>query len=222
MVRFITIAMTGVLLAACGDTYNIDGKTGVSRFDGKTVYLRMLDDAGTVVDSAEVVHGTFKMSGNVDSVMMLMLCMDDEGITPLVLENGYLSVDISNNETAVSGTPLNDSLYSFLKHKKDIDTKLNEMDTEIARRVLAGDNYDVVKMEVGDECDSLCNGYNSYIEDFISSNFDNVLSSGVFLLICRSTPREALPESFSSLIRSAPDDFKSQPIVAEYLKGNPY
>ena len=199
MVRFITIAMTGVLLAACGDTYNIDGKTGVSRFDGKTVYLRMLDDAGTVVDSAEVVHGTFKMSGNVDSVMMLMLCMDDEGITPLVLENGCLSVDISNNETAVSGTPLNDSLYSFLKHKKDIDTKLNEMDTEIARRV-----------------------YNSYIEDFISSNFDNVLSSGVFLLICRSTPREALPESFSSLIRSAPDDFKSQPIVAEYLKGNPY
>lgn len=217
MVRFITLLISAAVMVSCGGSYHIDGKSSSSHFDGKMAYLRMLDDAGTVVDSAEIVHGTFKMSGDIDSVMMLMLYMDDACVAPLVLEDGDLSVDISYADATVSGTHLNDSLYAFLKRKRNYDNEFSRMDSEIARRVLDGDNYDAVKAEVGNECDRLCADYYDYIEDFITSNYDNVLSSGVFLLICRSTPEGALPDSFFSIFDDAPATFKAQPALAGYF-----
>lgn len=220
MVRFFTLLMSAAMLVSCGDCYHIDGKSSSSHFDGKMAYLRMLDDAGTVVDSAEIVHGTFKMSGDVDSVMMLMLYMDDACIAPLVLEDGEMTVDISYADATVSGTHLNDSLYAFLRRKKGYDNEFSRMDSEIARQVLDGGNYDTVKEEVGNACDKLCSDYYGYIEDFITSNYDNVLSSGVFLLICRSTPVDVLPESFFSIFDDAPDTFKEQPALAGYFAGH--
>ena len=217
MVRFLTLLMSAAVLVSCGDCYHIEGRSSSSHFDGKMAYLRMLDEAGTVVDSSEIVHGTFKMSGDVDSVMMLMLYMDEACVAPLVLEDGELTVDISYADATVSGTNLNDSLYSFLRRKKDYDYEFNRMDSEIARRVLDGDNYDLVKDEVGRACDKLCSDYYGYIEDFITSNYDNVLSSGVFLLICRSTPEEVLPESFFSILDDAPAAFREQPALAGYF-----
>ena len=40
---------------------------------------------------------------------------------------------------------------------------------------------------------------------------------GVFLLICRSTPEEVLPESFFSILDDAPAAFREQPALAGYF-----
>ena len=55
------------------------------------------------VDSAEVIHGHFKMKGRADSVMMVTLYMDHEGIMPLVLEDGKIVVSISNTQLIAKG-----------------------------------------------------------------------------------------------------------------------
>ncbi len=80
------------------------------------LYLKTLKDGQWVtVDSAEVIHGLFSMRGRVDSVIMATLYMNDEGIMPLVLEDGKIEVSISNTQLTAKGTALNNLLYEFIE-----------------------------------------------------------------------------------------------------------
>ncbi len=59
----------------------------MSSQDGKMLYIKVISGDKLVnIDSAEVVHGLFKMQGKVDSTMIGMLYMADESIMPLVIE----------------------------------------------------------------------------------------------------------------------------------------
>ena len=91
------------------------------------------------IDSAEVVHGLFKMKGKVDSVMMVTLYMGDEGIMPLVLEDGKIEVSISNTQLTAKGTLLNNQLYEFIDKRNELEVKIEELDRKEARMVLEGE-----------------------------------------------------------------------------------
>lgn len=218
MTRILIFILFATSLFSCTSKYKIDGKTSVSRLDGKMIYLCMMNNEATIVDSAEIIHGTFKMSGDVDSTMMLMMFMDDNPITPIVLEDGNISIDLSYSDVYVRGTELNDKLCSFITRKKEYDNQMSVLDSKLAKRVLSGDDYDMAKSDIKEECDSLCSDYDAYIENFIRANYDNVLSSGVFTLICYSTPVEILPKSFFKLFKEAPESFRSNPLVLEYAQ----
>ena len=70
--------------------YDIISNKSRNKFS-KLLFLKTLQNGQWVaVDSAEVIHGLFSMKGPVDSVMMVTLYMDDEGIMPLVLEDGKI------------------------------------------------------------------------------------------------------------------------------------
>lgn len=85
--RILPLLLLLLLLASCSRKYKIEGSSSVTSLDGKMLFLKTLKDGQWVnVDSAEVVHGYFKMIGRADSVMMVTLYMDHEGIMPLVLE----------------------------------------------------------------------------------------------------------------------------------------
>jgi hypothetical protein len=90
------------------------------------------------LDSAEVVHGTFKMKGSVDSIMMVTLYMDDESIMPLVVEDGNIKISIDNTQMSAKGTPLNDALYEFIEKKNSMDLKIEELERKEARMVMNG------------------------------------------------------------------------------------
>ena len=50
--------------------------------DGHVLYLKTLQDDGWMnIDSADIVHGTFAMSGSLDSIVMTMLYIGD---TPII------------------------------------------------------------------------------------------------------------------------------------------
>ena len=94
-----------VLFTSCNRKYKIEGSSSVTSLDGKMLFLKTLRDGQWVnVDSAEVIHGHFKMKGRADSVMMVTLYMDHEGIMPLVLEDGKIVVSISNTQLIAKGT----------------------------------------------------------------------------------------------------------------------
>ncbi len=88
------------------------------------LYLKTLKDGQWVtVDSAEVIHGLFSMKGRVDSVIMVTLYMDDEGIMPLVLEDGKIEVSISNTQLTAKGTASECLLYEFIEKRNALEER---------------------------------------------------------------------------------------------------
>ena len=61
------------------------------------------------VDSAEVIHGIFKMEGVLDSSVIASLYMDDINIMPFVIEKGKIA--INNNEAEADDC----DFYNLLK-----------------------------------------------------------------------------------------------------------
>ena len=56
------------LFTSCASEYKIEGSSSVSRLDGKMLFIKVPDgDRMVKVDSAEVIHGIFKMEGVLDS-----------------------------------------------------------------------------------------------------------------------------------------------------------
>ena len=105
--RILPFLLLLVLFTSCNRKYKIEGSSSVASLDGKMLFLKTLQDGQWVnVDSAEVIHGHFKMKGRADSVMMVTLYMDHEGIMPLVLEDGKIVISISNTQLIAKGTPL--------------------------------------------------------------------------------------------------------------------
>lgn len=181
------------------------------------VYIYDFSEDLQPIDSAEIVHGNFKMSGDVDSTMMVVLYMDRRPLGIMVLESGNISVDVGNVDVKISGTELNDKLYSFTKKKMEYENVLSTLDSKLAKRVMEGADYDEVKDSLSMESERLVKEYDEHILNFIKSNYDNVLSAGVFLLMCYSTPPEALPESFYSLYKTAPESFRNNETIRKYV-----
>ena len=135
--RILPLLLLLVLFASCSRKYKIEGSSSVTSLDGKMLFLKTLQDGQWVaIDSAEVVHGLFKMKGKVDSVMMVTLYMGDEGIMPLVLEDGKIEVSISNTQLTAKGTLLNNQLYEFIDKRNELEVKIEELDRKEARMVL--------------------------------------------------------------------------------------
>ena len=119
--RILPFLLLLVLFTSCNRKYKIEGSSSVTSLDGKMLFLKTLRNGQWVnVDSAEVIHGHFKMKGRTDSVMMVTLYMDQEGIMPLVLEDGKIVVSISNTQLIAKGTSLNDKLYEFIDKRNSL------------------------------------------------------------------------------------------------------
>ena len=110
--------LLAVCLSSCSRRYKVEGLSSVTALEGKTLYLKVLENGEwTAVDSAEMVHGLFRMEGPADSARMVTLYLDEECIMPLVLENGTVKVTLTNSQFIAQGTPLNDALYEFIEKR---------------------------------------------------------------------------------------------------------
>ena len=132
--RILPLLLLLMFLASCTRKYKVEGSSSVTSLDGKMLYLKTLKDGQWVtVDSAEVIHGLFSMRGRVDSVIMATLYMNDEGIMPLVLEDGKIEVSISNTQLTAKGTALNNLLYEFIEKRNSLELKIEELEKTVAR-----------------------------------------------------------------------------------------
>lgn len=74
-------------LASCAESYNIKGTSNMSTLDGRMLYLKVLKNNDfSNVDSCDVVHGEFQFAGNIDTVRMANIFMDNESVLPLILK----------------------------------------------------------------------------------------------------------------------------------------
>lgn len=120
LLSLLNVVATLLLLSSCSDKYTIVGTSMHSVFDGKMVYLsNLIDGKDSSLDSCEIIHGQFTMSGPLDSVMCVTLDMGDFHL-PLVLESGEIRVSSESQTVKVEGTELNEVLYKFLASRDSL------------------------------------------------------------------------------------------------------
>ena len=216
--RILPLMLLLVLFASCSRKDKVEGVSSVTSLDGKMLYLKTLRDGQWItIDSAEVVHGLFSTSGPSDSVMMVTLYMNDEAIMPLVLESGKIEVSISNAQLTAKGTPLNNALYEFIEKRNALEVKIEELERKEARMVLDGAALEDIHEQLTQEGEALVKEMNDYIREFISANYENVLGPSVFMMMCSTLPYPVMTPQIEDIIRTAPQTFKSSPLVREFL-----
>lgn len=207
-----------ITLTSCSHSYKIEGTTSSSILDGKQLFLKVLQkDTWVNVDSAEVVHGTFKMKGSIDSVVVASLYMDGESLMPVVLESGTIKIEISDDDMKVSGTPLNDRLYAFIKKKNEMDQAGQNIDSKEAQMAMNGQDESVIQAVKATSADSLANAETAFVKKFIRDNYNNALGPSVFIMVCSSLPYPILTPEIEDILKDAPESFKQNALVSEFI-----
>lgn len=207
-----------VMLTACGKKYKIDGISSVSRLDGKMLFIKVPSNGQMVnIDSAEVIHGLFKMEGKVDSTVIGSLYMDDEVIMPFVIENGNININIDNSGITIKGTPLNDSFNDFVMKKNSLDDRAYDVERLESRMIMDGENPETIRTEVEKKRAELSEEMDKLAKEFIQTNYENVLGPGVFIMLCNTLPYPMMTPVLDEIVEKAPDSFKNNPMIKEYV-----
>ena len=206
-------------LASCANTYEIKGTSNVSTLDGRMLYLKILKDNNfKSIDSCDVLHGQFHFEGNLDSVKMGNIFMDDEPVLPLVLECGDINVKLDDAQQIVSGTPLNDKLFGFFKKYQQLQNQQRELVHKHDQAIMDGSDMNVVTQKLNAEAIRLSEQEDKLITSFVTENFDNVLGAGVFFLVTMGNQYPMLSPWIEDIMSKATDYFKNDPYVKDYYK----
>lgn len=207
-----------LVMTSCASEYKIEGSSSVSRLDGKMLFVKIPHGNSMVnVDSAEVVHGIFKMEGVADSSVIASLYMDDESIMPFVIEKGKIAIKIDNARILVSGTPLNDRLYDFVGKKTSLDDRAYELERKESQMIMNGKDPVEIRAEIMKEREKLAAEMNDLAKQFIQKNYENVLGPGVFIMLCSSFDFPVMTPLIEDIVDEAPESFKNNPLVKEYV-----
>lgn len=218
MNKFLPFLCAFCMLTACGKKYSIEGSSAINRLDGKMLFIKALqsDGAWLTLDSAEIIHGMFKMKGKIDSVQFASLFMNDDNIMPLVMEKGNLKISIGYDHVKANGTPLNDALYEFIGKKNEFDMKIEELDSKEARMMIDGVGLKEIYEEINREGEELTKASAEYVKTFLSQNYENILGPNVFAMLCSSLPYPIITPQIEDILKDAPYTFKSHRLVKEF------
>jgi hypothetical protein len=186
--------------------------------DGSMIYAKIFTDGEWVtLDSAEVVHGKFKMTGKADTVVISTLFAGTEAIMPVVLEKGKIDVVISDLELTAKGTKLNDALYKFIEQRNKFDDQLSQLDHKESVMIMEGGDIDEIHRQLAEEEQKISNEIDEYVNKFITDNYENVLGPGIFMMLCSSMPYPVMTPQLEKIIDNAPYSFKTDSRVKSFL-----
>jgi hypothetical protein len=211
-----------VLLAitACAEqyaeSYNIQGSSSVSVLDGSKLYLKVQREGElTSIDSCEIVHGSFGFTGRIDTTRIAMLSVRDVGM-PLVIESGDINVTIDRTGRRVSGSPMNDELYSYLDKHIQLSNQQDELGRKQIQMMLEGIDEQTIAEKLSAENQMLLMQLDSLETHFILQNLDNVLGPCAFQLLTSAYQYPMLTPQIEEIMGKATVKFKSDPYVNEY------
>lgn len=218
MNKLLYLVLTVLIFSSCTRKYEIEGISSVTSLDGKMAFIKIIKDNELVkIDSGEVVHGKFTMSGNADSTLMGNLFIGEQSIMPIVIEKGTIKVNIDMAEQKVLGTPLNEKLYAFIEKKNQIDAQAEELSHKESQMIMDGKDPDEIQQSITLEAKKLNSEAERMETDFITSNFNNVLAAGVFMLLSSGYPYPILTPQIDEIMSKAPTSFRDNSYVRDYM-----
>ena len=200
-------------LVSCAESYTIQGSSTLSLLDGNKLYLKAMQGRDLkALDSCDVVHGKFRFAGLLDTTLMAALFMDEKSVMPIVVERGDIKVRIEDTQQKVSGSPLNDVLYSFLDERNQLGSQMEELDHRYSQMLLDGIDEATINQELMAEAAVLAQREDSLVTNFVVDNFENVLGPFVFIQMSSSVPQ------VEHIWSKAPDTFKRQADVSDFYQ----
>jgi len=211
--------ITLLAFTSCVSSYNIEGTSNVSLLDGRKLYLKILKNNDFKnIDSCEVVHGQFNFVGQLDSVCMANLYMDDESVMPIVLEEGDIQIKLNNTQQTVSGTPLNDKLFKFVNKYNQLKNQQAELVHRHDQAIMDGADMSLVNQQLNADAMLISEQEDSLVTGFVTENFDNVLGPGVFFMMTIGNTYPMLTPWIEDIMSKATDKFKNDAYVKDYYQ----
>lgn len=199
--------------ASCAETYTIQGSSSLALLDGNKLYLKAMEGQDVkTLDSCDVVHGKFRFSGLLDTTQMAALFMGEKSVLPIVVERGDIKVRIEDTQQKVSGSPLNEVLYTFLDQHNQLQNDLIELGHRESRMMLEGIDEEAINKEIAREWTVITQREDSLVTNFVVDNFDNVLGPFIFIQMSSSVPQ------VEHIWSKAPDAFKQIPNVNDFYQ----
>ena len=182
------------------------------------VFLKTVGTEGmNSIDSCEIIHGNFSMSGKCDTVCMAELFLDDQAMMPLVLEAVPLEVSINDTLMKVSGTEVNEKLYDFLHKKMALEMAASELPRKESQMIMNGVDESIINEQLSLELAQLNTAYDQLVMEYITQNFDNILSVGVFMLHTQNAAPMMNPQ-IEDIMSKATPKFKENPYIQQWMK----
>ena len=219
MNKIVYILLSIVALTSCADQYRIQGTSNVSIFDGHMLYLKILQNNDLRnIDSCEVVHGKFNFGGVLDTARLANIFMDDESVMPIILEEGNITVSITTTEKKLSGTPLNDTLFVFMKKYNQLQSQEAELIHIHDQGIMDGSDMDDVVAKLNTRATQLAQQEDDLITHYVTQNFDNALGPGLFFLFTIENQIPQLTPWIEDIWSKATENFKNDPYVKSYYE----
>ena len=208
-----------LLLSTACSTYKVEGVSSVPSLDGQRLYLKVVDDDTVIdLDSCEIVHGSFCMKGEIDSVMLASLYLGGEMLMPFVLEKGKIKITIENKGLEAGGTYLNNQLYDFIRQKNELEQRFADISHKQMQLIINGVSADDAERHITQDTDTLVAEMNRLVADFVIVNSDNVLGLQIFTMYCQSFPRPVMTPTIREIIEKSSVSFIETPFVKDYLQ----
>ena len=218
MKKIIYFLCAAAALASCSSSYNIQGTSDVQNLDGHMMYIKALQgNELKSIDSCDVLHGKFAFRGNIDTVKVGTLFINNEGVMPIVLEEGDITIKFNTAKQTCTGTFLNDKLNDFIEQYNQITSQIGDLSHQEAQAMMDGKDMNVVYRELQKKSNSLREEADSLITSFIEQNFDNVL--GPFVFRMATDPEVPMTNAWiDALMLKATDSFKNDRYVKEFME----
>lgn len=220
-ITYIVLSLLLLVLIGCKQRMNIQGTISVPELEDRMLYLRVFEDGDlAVLDSAQITHGKFQFTGKeLDTMKMAVLFMGDESLMPIVIgEKCPLEVWITEIDQRVTGSVLNDSLYSFIRRKAVYDRQLAELPRRESQMIFDGLDHDQIVMQLNQEAAVITARSDALVMRFIKDNMDNVLAPGIFMLFTSNMPYPMLNPQIEELVTLASASFLEDDYVKEFLR----
>ncbi len=200
-------------------SYEVQGVTSFSQMEGQHLHLKVFKDSNFVdMDTALVTHGKFTFTGKTDSATMAILFLGTQGVMPIVIENGHLSMHLTEADPCISGSEMNDSLNTFIHRKTQIDNLLLDLPNLETRMLLDGVDMDEVARHLNAELQRLQQQNERLVVNFIKRNYNNVMAPGVFMIMAHAMPFPTMTPVIEDLVTNAPARFLNDPFVKLFLR----
>ncbi|MBQ2779874.1 MAG: DUF4369 domain-containing protein [Bacteroidaceae bacterium] len=217
LLKYSLFAALVPLLASCLGKYSLKGSTD-GFYNGEQAYIKV--DSGGVwhtVDSCDILHGCFEMSGEVDAPFLTSLFIGEEAIMPVIIESGDIVVNLSMRDANVSGTNLNDQLSRFIEDKDVFERRIMEIERRETALILDGHTAESAAAEVREAIAAVGDSMNLFVEKTIRDHYNTVLGPCIFQLLCSAMPYPLMTKQVEGILADAPQSFKDNHFVKMFV-----